>query len=222
MFKRMHFEVLFVEWWPLSHRLSQHGLLLTSTENDSPDYLSMLTNWGRVTHICVSKLIIIGSDNGLSPDRRQAIVWTNAGILLKHWGRDEMDAISQTTFSNAFSWMKIFEHRLEFHMKFVPKDPINNILALVQIMAWGRPGDKPLSESMMVSLPTHICVTRPQWVNWILGNKLQWNFNRNSNIFVQEIAFENGVCEMASIFLGLSVLIPVGNRTRTPGCYFWI
>ena len=41
-----------------------------------------LTHWGRMTHICVSKLTIIGSDNGLSPDRRQAIIWTNAGILL--------------------------------------------------------------------------------------------------------------------------------------------
>ena len=41
-----------------------------------------LTHWGRVTHICVSNLNIIDSDNGLSPDRRQAIIWTNAGILL--------------------------------------------------------------------------------------------------------------------------------------------
>ena len=41
-----------------------------------------LTHWGRVTHICVSKLTIIGSDNGLSPGRRQTIIWTNAGILL--------------------------------------------------------------------------------------------------------------------------------------------
>ena len=41
-----------------------------------------LTHWGRVTHICVRKLTIIASDNGLSPDRRQAIIWTNAGILL--------------------------------------------------------------------------------------------------------------------------------------------
>ena len=41
-----------------------------------------LTHWGRVTHICVSKLTIIGSDNGLSPGRRQAIIWTNAGILM--------------------------------------------------------------------------------------------------------------------------------------------
>ena len=44
--------------------------------------IHVLTHWGRVTHICVIKLIIIGSDNGLSPGRRQAIIWTNAGILL--------------------------------------------------------------------------------------------------------------------------------------------
>ena len=41
-----------------------------------------LTHWGRETHICVGKLTIIASDNGLSPGRRQAIIWTNAGILL--------------------------------------------------------------------------------------------------------------------------------------------
>ena len=42
----------------------------------------LLTHWGRVTHIYVNKLTIIGSDNGLSPGRRQAIIWTNAAILL--------------------------------------------------------------------------------------------------------------------------------------------
>ena len=41
-----------------------------------------LAHWGRVTHICVGNLSIIGPDNGLSPRRRQAIIWTNAGILL--------------------------------------------------------------------------------------------------------------------------------------------
>ena len=41
-----------------------------------------ITHWGRVTHICVSKIIVIGSDNGLWPGRHQAIIWTNAGILL--------------------------------------------------------------------------------------------------------------------------------------------
>ena len=43
--------------------------------------LNVLTHWGRVTHICVGNLTTIGSDNGLSPGRRQAIIWTNAGIL---------------------------------------------------------------------------------------------------------------------------------------------
>ena len=43
---------------------------------------SELTHWGRVTHLYVSKLTIIGSDNGLSPGRRQATIWTNGGILL--------------------------------------------------------------------------------------------------------------------------------------------
>ena len=44
--------------------------------------LNVLTHWGQATHICFSKQITIGSDNGLSPVRRQAIIWTNAGILL--------------------------------------------------------------------------------------------------------------------------------------------
>ena len=42
----------------------------------------ILTHWGRVTHICIGNLTIIGSDNGLAPDRRQTIIWTIAGILL--------------------------------------------------------------------------------------------------------------------------------------------
>ena len=45
-------------------------------------HLWTLTHWGRVTYICVSKLSILGSDNGLSPGRRQPIIRTNAGILL--------------------------------------------------------------------------------------------------------------------------------------------
>ena len=51
---------------------------------------------------------------------------------------------------------------IKISLKFAPKGPINNIPALVQIMAWRRPGDKPLPEPIIVSLLTHICVTRPQ------------------------------------------------------------
>ena len=53
---------------------------------------------------------------------------------------------------------------IKISLKFVPNGSINNIPALVQIMAWRRPGDKPVSEPMMVRLLTHICVTQPQWV----------------------------------------------------------
>ena len=53
---------------------------------------------------------------------------------------------------------------IKISLKFVPKGLINNIPALVLIMAWRRPGDKPLSEPMMVRSLTYICVTRPQWV----------------------------------------------------------
>ena len=54
---------------------------------------------------------------------------------------------------------------LRISLKFVREVRINNIPALVQIMGWRRSGDKPLSGTIMVSLLTHICVTRPQWVN---------------------------------------------------------
>ena len=46
-------------------------------------------------------------------------------------------------------------------LKFVPKGPINNIVALIQIVARHQSGDKPLSEALVLSLLTHICVTRP-------------------------------------------------------------
>ena len=77
------------------------------------------------------------------------------------------DDIFQCIFLNENVWIPI-----KISMKSVPKGPVNNIPALVQIMAWRRPGDKPLSEPMTVSLTTHICVTRPQWVKQLqLQNK---------------------------------------------------
>ena len=74
-------------------------------------------------------------------------------------GRHFADNIFKCIFFNENIWTLI-----KISLKFVPKGPINNIPALVQIMAWCRPGDKPLSEPMMVRLPMHICVTRPQWL----------------------------------------------------------
>ena len=79
--------------------------------------IKCLTHWGWVTHIYISNLTIIGSDNDLLPGWHKAIIWTNAGIML----------------------------------------------------------------------------VGP------LGTKIQWNFNRNSWIFIQEKAFENGICDTAAI-----------------------
>ena len=76
-------------------------------------------------------------------------------------GRHFADDTFKRIFLNENVWISI-----EIPLKFVPKGPINNIPALVKIMAWRRPGDKALSGPMMVRLPTHICVSRPQWVNW--------------------------------------------------------
>ena len=64
-----------------------------------------LTHWGRVTHICVGKLTIIGSVNDLTPGRRQAIIWTNAGILLiRTLGTNFNDFLSEI---RAFSFKKM-------------------------------------------------------------------------------------------------------------------
>ena len=68
-----------------------------------------LTHWGRVTHICVGNLTIIGSDNGLSPGRHQAIIGTNAGILLiRPLGTNfSENFIEILTFSFTKMWLKV-------------------------------------------------------------------------------------------------------------------
>ena len=75
-------------------------------------------------------------------------------------GRHFVDDVFKCIFLNENMWIL-----LKISLKFVPKGPINNIPSLVQIMSWRRPGDKSLSEPMMVSLLTHICVPRPQRVD---------------------------------------------------------
>ena len=66
---------------------------------------TVLTHWGRVMHICVSELTIIGSDNGLSPGRRQAIIWTNAGtLLIRTLGTNFSEILGKI---NSFSFKKM-------------------------------------------------------------------------------------------------------------------
>ena len=72
-----------------------------------------------------------------------------------------MAAISQTVLSNAFSWTKMLEFRFKFHWSLFLK--AQSMIFQHWFRCW-LVGAKPLSEPMMVILPTHICVTRPQWV----------------------------------------------------------
>ena len=69
------------------------------------------------------------------------------------------DDIFKQIFMNENAWIPI-----KISLKFVPRSPINNVPAWFQIIAWCRPGNKPLSEPMM-AYATYICVSWPQWVN---------------------------------------------------------
>ena len=69
---------------PIDHR---SALIMTWHRRGDKRLTKPLTHWCRVTHICVSKLTIIGSDNGLSPGRHQAIIWTNTEILIWPLGK---------------------------------------------------------------------------------------------------------------------------------------
>ena len=102
-------------------------------------------------------------------------------------GRNFSDDIFKCIFLNENTSISI-----DISLKFVPRGRINNIPALVQIMAWRRSGDKPLSEPMMASLLTHICVARPQWVNLMLTHcplerkeRTSGKLNPNTTIFIQ-------------------------------------
>ena len=115
--------------------------------------------------------------------------WRNIGLT--HWGRDKWTPFADDIFNSIFLNENVWTP-IKISLKFVPKGLIINIPALDQIMAWRRPGDKPLSEPMMVSLLTHICVTRPQWVN---------------DLFMPVAIYEMGVFKMG---------FPVGRRGKMP------
>ena len=77
------------------------------------------------------------------------------------------DGIFKCIFLNENIWISI-----KMALKFVQNGPFDNITSLIQIMTGRRFDDKPLSQTMMVSLLTHICVTRPQWVVAALGSSV--------------------------------------------------
>ena len=92
------------------------------------------------------------------------------------------DDIFKCIFLNENVWILI-----KFSLNFVAKGPTKNIPALVRIMAWRRPGDLPLSGPMMVSLQTHICVTRPQRVNMDKGKTQEPHYEAISILLLYQI-----------------------------------
>ena len=105
-------------------------------------------------------------------------IWVNS-LRPRQNRRHFADDIFKCIFLNENVWISI-----NISLKFVPKGLINNIPALVQIMAWRRPGDKPLSEPMMVNLLTHICVTRPQWVKGLAASMRTPQFKKSSSTLI--------------------------------------
>ena len=88
---------------------------------------------------------------------------------------------------------------LKISLKFVPMVRINNIPALVQIMAWRLPGAKLFYEPMMVSLLTHICVTRPQWVKLMLQKYNVYPVVNKYILTQQKICRANAVCDSTGV-----------------------
>ena len=113
----------------------------------------ILTQWRHVFYICNDMGSILYYQ--VKPKCSDVSRSLNS-LRLRQNGRHFADDTFKCSFLNENIWISI-----NISLTFVPKGQINNISALVQIMAWRRPGDKPLSEPMMASLLTHICVTQP-------------------------------------------------------------
>ena len=123
--------------------------------NHENKYVMWLTHWGRVMHLCISKLNIIGSDNGLPPDRRQAIIWTIARILLI--------GPLETNFSEILTEIHTFSFRKK-HLKMSSGkwQPFCLSLNVLNVMNY-----KPTVKDIL-SCPTHLQQNVKQW--WIYSH----------------------------------------------------
>ena len=131
-------------------------------------------------------------------------------------GRHFADDILKCIFMNENVWILI-----TISLKFVPKGPINNIPSLVQVMAWRRAGDKPLSEPMMVSLPTHICVTRLQWVKAWMSNDVPQKIMRCNYFSMLKCHYL--VCLLALSLMSYLVMYitTISYHVYIYGCPIW-
>ena len=135
----------------------------------SPDFIDdqSLVQVMAWCHQATSHYLSQGWPRSLSPYGVTRPQWVNT-LRLRQNGRHFSDDISKCIFFNENVWIL-----LKISAKFVLKVQINNIPSLVKIMTCGLVGLVPLSEPMMGSLPTHICVSRPQWIK-LIGHRKMW------------------------------------------------
>ena len=94
----------------------------------------------------------------------QILVFCGMQLFIHASNSTTVNTLSPKKFADdIFKFPFLFMKMYEFRLKLILKGPINNIPALVQIVDCRRPSDNPLFESMMVNLPTHICVIRSQF-----------------------------------------------------------
>ena len=151
----------------------RHVILIWHLKRVSSDAVKycMPRNVGIISKILISHW----SEINLRFMEIQAMAWANG---INSLGPRQIGCHFPDEIFKCIFLMKMYELRFKISLRFVSNGPINNIPALVQIMAWGRPGDKPLSEPMMVRLPTHICVTRLQWINNTIKKTKEVMFTR--------------------------------------------
>ena len=151
-----------------------------------------LTHWGRATLTCVGNLNIIGSDNGLSPGRRQAIFWTNAGILLiGPWG---------TNFSEILIGIQTFSLK-KMHLKMASAKwrpfclGLNVLthrgLMMYVSMDWAITCSS--NGSLPCSAPIHYPNNYSVVVKWNLESKFQEDFNQSVGIIIKCWTFCSGL-----------------------------
>ena len=130
--------------------------------------------------------------------------WLNT-MCLEQNGCHFPDNIFKYIFLNEINKIPIW-----ISLKFVPRSPVDNEPTLVQVMAWRRTGDKPLSESMMVRLPMNICVTRPQWVD--IWRPLENGHNFADDFLTSIFLYEN-CCGFVESPLKFVRMGPFNNKT---------
>ena len=157
---RWEFEQFIIVMLNLSWIMKMNLYFLSFSNNEKMWVVGMLYHGRQDMFSCVVSTM---SADGLAIQGAKA----STATVFNHWSLNEIKALLQTTVSNVF-FNEIVLISIKTSLKFIPKSPITNIAALVQIIAGHWPGDKPLSEPMMMILLMYISIPQFQWVNIIV------------------------------------------------------